>query len=276
MKKGKERTDEEKPIYASRWFWIVSTIFALLLIHILFSIPAANKFCEAKWNADGLLTFLGTIVLGYIAVIQTHRANQTAERAMKISERLMEKELTEDLPKIDIRPLSRSAFAKCVAEKCLKTTVDTCYSVFNNSLDVVDTDGNILYFAIKNVCNHDILDLQLDEITISCPNMNCVTHDCSTSVYDSTLSSGESTALILTIPTKYYVQVAEYNGKVSTSEESAGLSLMLKFHIMNHNGSAYVEKIKLEVVNAEQTGFLPPVFMNKRIETPVILKENTN
>ena len=106
--------------------------------------------------------------------------------------------------------------------------------------------------------------------------MNCVTHDCSTSVYDSTLSSGESTALILTIPTKYYVQVAEYNGKVSKSEESAGLSLMLKFHIMNHNGSAYVEKIKLEVVNAEQTGFLPPVFMNKRIETPVILKENTN
>lgn len=269
-KTTKSKAKDKGALYTRWQFWLAATILVLVIIHCLFSISAPTKFFEAKWSAGDLLTFLGTIVLGYVAVMQTHKANQTAERATQISERLMQKELSDDLPKIDIRPLSKSALANCSVEKCLKATVDNCLCKISNKMEIEDTDGDVLFFGIKNVCNHDILDVSLVEVKVKCPNKNRMTHPCGYSVYDGSLSAGESTALILAIPSKYYEQIAEYNLSVP-EEEHAGLFIMLRFHLVNYDGSTYVQVIKFDAINAEQSKFLPPVFVNKKIEKPFLL-----
>ena len=58
-------------------------ILPIVIIHILFKWKSNCYWIEAEWNAgDALgyfgdvLSFVGTVVLGYIAVKQTERANK--------------------------------------------------------------------------------------------------------------------------------------------------------------------------------------------------------
>ena len=50
-----------------------------LIINILFKIPATTTFLEAEWNASdalayygAILSFIGTVVLGALALYQNH------------------------------------------------------------------------------------------------------------------------------------------------------------------------------------------------------------
>ena len=66
------------------WAWLIASVVFLIVIQVLFSIPAPCKWLEAVWEAGDLISFVGTIVLGYVAVSQTQRANKMSERLMDI------------------------------------------------------------------------------------------------------------------------------------------------------------------------------------------------
>ncbi len=86
-----------------RWYvWLVLTIVFLLAVQILFSITAPNKWLEAVWEAGDLISFVGTIVLGFIAVKQTAEANRTAELATSTSNKLIELQRKEYIPIISV------------------------------------------------------------------------------------------------------------------------------------------------------------------------------
>lgn len=61
------------------WFW--SAVIFLVTVQILFTIPAPIKLLDAAWEAGDFISFVGTIILGYIAMRQTQRANKMAEDA---------------------------------------------------------------------------------------------------------------------------------------------------------------------------------------------------
>lgn len=77
------------------WVWVISSISFLLIVHILFSIPAPCKWLEAVWEAGDFISFVGTMVLGCVAYHQ-------AEQANKMSEKLMD--IENNRYKLDIRP----------------------------------------------------------------------------------------------------------------------------------------------------------------------------
>lgn len=66
------------------WVWLIGCIIFLSIVQILFSIPAPCKFLEAVWSAGDFITFVGTVVLGCVAVSQTQRANEMSEKLMDI------------------------------------------------------------------------------------------------------------------------------------------------------------------------------------------------
>lgn len=73
----------------------------IILIHILFLLPAPCYWLDAKWEAGDILgyfgdvlSFLGSVVLGYIAIKQ-------AEKANLISEKLMVLDLAKSKPCLD-------------------------------------------------------------------------------------------------------------------------------------------------------------------------------
>lgn len=75
--------------------WLCLPIIFLLIVQILFSIPAPCKWLEAVWGAGDFISFVGTIFLGYITISQTERANKMAEKMMEIEN---------DRYKMEIRP----------------------------------------------------------------------------------------------------------------------------------------------------------------------------
>lgn len=96
---------------------IVAVIFVpILLIQGLFLIPAPFCLLDAEWEAgDALgyfgdvLSFLGTVILGYVAILQTEKANT-------ISEKLMELDLVKTKPCFDFHN-SQKYFMTLIGDK---------------------------------------------------------------------------------------------------------------------------------------------------------------
>ena len=65
-------------------YWISSFIIAsivfLIIVHILFSIYPKNQWLQAKWSACDLLTYVGTVALGVIALWQNQQLQKENER----------------------------------------------------------------------------------------------------------------------------------------------------------------------------------------------------
>ena len=66
------------------WIWAIGALFFLIIVQILFSIPAPCKYLDAVWEAGDLISFAGTIVLGFVAIHQTQQANEMSKRLMEI------------------------------------------------------------------------------------------------------------------------------------------------------------------------------------------------
>ncbi len=68
-----------------QWFiWLIVSITFLGFTQLLFSISAPCKYLEAVWEAGDLISFVGTMVLGFVAINQTQQANKMSERLMDI------------------------------------------------------------------------------------------------------------------------------------------------------------------------------------------------
>lgn len=85
------------------WFWIIVTTIFLTVVQILFRIEAPCKWLDAVWEAGDLISLVGTLVLGYVAMLQTKRANDMAEDANKTSRKLIELQEAEYTPIITIK-----------------------------------------------------------------------------------------------------------------------------------------------------------------------------
>lgn len=86
MRKGKR----EKSDYASNpRIWIVAVTFFLFIVDIIFKIPARFEWLVPAWTADGLLSFIGAVTLGYIAFWQNKRYKELSdENSRKTTEML--------------------------------------------------------------------------------------------------------------------------------------------------------------------------------------------
>lgn len=57
--------------------YLLFMIFILACIHIMYKIPAPIPFLAHVWEAGDVITFIGTVVLGYITYKQNMNANET-------------------------------------------------------------------------------------------------------------------------------------------------------------------------------------------------------
>lgn len=84
------------------WVWLIITILFLTIVQIIFKIEAPCEWLEAVWEAGDIISLAGTLVLGYIAVLQTQRANDMAEDANETSRKLIELQKAEYTPVVAI------------------------------------------------------------------------------------------------------------------------------------------------------------------------------
>lgn len=60
--------------------WIIIVFTFLLFVHIIFTIPAPYDWLESVWSAGDLITFCGTVTLGYVAFNQSRVANEVSNK----------------------------------------------------------------------------------------------------------------------------------------------------------------------------------------------------
>ena len=130
--------------YKKWWVWLI------VVICIIFVIPLAINYCYTKvdfcptdWNGGdalqfygAILSFLGTVALGAIAVWQNKNANE-------ISKKLLDKELNESC-----------SFANILSVDWKSTRMDRCTTRFENLHSMEST--NVLY--IENITIDDCRD----------------------------------------------------------------------------------------------------------------------
>lgn len=93
--------------------FIVAAIIFLMIVQILFKIPAPYDWLEAEWSAGDFVTFCGTIVLGAVACMQTQKANKMSQKLMQIEE---------NRDRLEISP-----FAMVIKWKMFKLNKDDLY-----------------------------------------------------------------------------------------------------------------------------------------------------
>ena len=70
----------------SKWgIWLIVSVTFLAFIQTIFHVPAPCKWLEHVWEAGDIISFVGTMVLGYIAIYQTANANEMAKEANRIA-----------------------------------------------------------------------------------------------------------------------------------------------------------------------------------------------
>lgn len=98
-----DKEDENRKVWLTKWWvWLIICIVFLAAVQISFSITAPNKWLRAVWAAGDLITFVGTITLGYVALRQSKMANDMAEQANMVSKALME--IEQNRYKLELRP----------------------------------------------------------------------------------------------------------------------------------------------------------------------------
>ena len=63
---------------------VLISIFILIFVHIIYSIPSPCEFLVSKWNAGDLISYIGTMFLGIIAIVQTLSANNLSKKLLDI------------------------------------------------------------------------------------------------------------------------------------------------------------------------------------------------
>lgn len=64
-------------------FLVVGCIIFMIVIQGLFCIPASIRFLEANWGAGDVLTFVGTALLGWLAIWQNEELKMENEKSQK-------------------------------------------------------------------------------------------------------------------------------------------------------------------------------------------------
>lgn len=236
------------------FLWICMIIIFLVGVQILFSIPAPCKWLEAVWDAGDLISFVGTISLGIVAVYQTKKANEISFRLLQIEEERRR-------PQIDIRAISEDKLKQYNRQQLISSSVEGIYVNVDSDWRENVNAGDNFWFEIKNIRDMDIINVQPVTATSQIIGSNgvCIISDkyCLSTSCNLNLIQGNDTASFFLGMNSIWAKVAEYPNQ--------SLLLSLEFKIMNSDGKEYLQRISLNMVNAYNSNILTPVIINKKV-----------
>lgn len=74
-------------------FWALLSVLIAIVVHVLFGIHPKNDFFVAKWTAGEILTYIGTISLGLLALWQNQKFKDENDRLQKQINELTEQSM---------------------------------------------------------------------------------------------------------------------------------------------------------------------------------------
>ena len=124
--------------------WLILCAALLIITHVLFKTPAPIRWLESVWGAGDLITFVGTIVLGYVAYRQTNKANETSDRLLSIEEMRY---------KLELRPFFMITDYKAYAKKKIDLIKNPDKVYISIAGEDVENDVLCIELALTNTTN---------------------------------------------------------------------------------------------------------------------------
>lgn len=211
-----------------------------------------------------VLSFLGTISLGIVALWQNHKANQINLRLLNITE-------DTGIPTIDIMQCNYDEFKKIDLNQVIEININDTDIILNKYNEPEDYCNPFFVFKVKNVKNNDIL-------SINVKNINCINQ---LAVYSKDAEfkniknihndifnvSYNIDKFILTRQSECYLFISGCNYEIPKNSNTyvhQGLQFNLEFELTNYTGKIYIQKIEF-VVNSS------PIHMDNIVKCPFII-----
>lgn len=113
-------------------FLVVGCMAFMATIHCAFFIPAPIRFLEANWEAGDVLTFVGTALLGWLAIWQNEELKEENEKSQKRLE-----QITKEANQLTLEANKLSSLSKIVDyELGKKADMEKKIKQFEESLSV--------------------------------------------------------------------------------------------------------------------------------------------
>ena len=132
---------------------VLSIVIFPCIIHILFKIKAGNDFFVAEWTAGELLgyygsvlSFLGTVVLGALALYQNHIIKEETDKKTAIIE---QREHENNMPRFVVALASRNGQNSNLKFSISNITNNAASEIEVYNIRIIDVDDNKIWESDK-------------------------------------------------------------------------------------------------------------------------------
>lgn len=143
------------------------------IIHILFKIEVRNDFFVAEWTAGELLlyygsvlSFLGTVILGALALYQNHIIKEEADKKTAIIE---QREHEKNMPRFEVSMVSRSGQNSKLKLSIMNITNNTANGIEVYNIHIIDEDDNNIWESNKKYAFNHINNSKIEYIELLNP-----------------------------------------------------------------------------------------------------------
>lgn len=151
---------EHKGLFIASCIAMVVLLFGIpFAINLLFKIPAYYEVFRAEWSAGdalgyygAVLSFVGTVVLGALALYQNHIIKKDAD---KQSEKWAERERIENMPRFVFRLKSAGGYCENITLSVFNTSQNSAYDIRIFDLKLIN-ESNVLWSAARTHTFHSI------------------------------------------------------------------------------------------------------------------------
>lgn len=232
---------------------IAIILLPIIVLHLLFKIRTDCYWIQADWQSGDVLgyfgdvlSFIGTIILGYIAIIQAEKANQLSNELLKIEKNRIKPclDVSSQLYKIY---LDEDMYRKLeeIENKNIETLkLDLLYT--SNPRGVYTTNSALIELDVSNSGHSDIRRMSIKNpyfyLTVNDPiNPNCEKIAMFTS--DTSLKINEKKKLYIRIKREVTKENEQYNNWYKENLDSLMPHIELEFILETTEGNQYIEKL---------------------------------
>lgn len=231
----------------------VIILLPIIVIHFLFKITTGCYWIQADWQSGDVLgyfgdvlSFIGTILLGYVAIIQAEKANQLSNELLKIEKNRIKPclDVSAQLYKIYLEEDMYNKLAAIESENIESLKIDLLYT--SNPRGIYTTNSALIELDVSNSGHSDIRRMFVKNpyfnLAVNDPiNPNCEKIAMFTS--DTSLKINEKKKLYICIKREVTKENEQYNNWYKENIDSLMPHIELEFILETTEDNQYIEKL---------------------------------
>lgn len=235
-------------------FILCSTIFLpIIVLHLLFKIRTNCYWVQADWQSGDVLgyfgdvlSFIGTIILGYIAILQAEKANQLSNELLKIEKSRIKPclDISTQLYKIYLDEDMYNKLEEIKTDNMSALKMDLLYT--SNPRGVYTTSSALIELDVSNSGHSDIRRMYVKNPYFYLAVSDPINPECDKIVMfmsDTSLKINEKKKLFIHVKWEVTEENEQYSNWYIENIDKLRPHIELEFILETTEGNQYIEKL---------------------------------